>query len=591
MSMFTLSEDTMKKNNAAWEERLAFGDRMRLRQAMADQGAIGRNRLPDYSEAGLAMPGTRVIAPPPKQAVSTAPAPAPQSDTPPPEWGLKAPTGDDPFMFGYLDKDGHMSVGGGYRQIQRNPKNRYAPTTLAPMPASMLPERTITGSPASAHVPVKPTIKSIGVVNDRIQRIAQIESSNNPNAKNPTSSSSGRMGVLDSTAADPGYGITPAADMSIEEKDRVGYALVKHYTQLFPNDPARFALAYHNGLGVAQRWDGTKDGLKAAITIPGRKTTDQDVKNAWSYIQKFMAGEPGVQTVPTDTVPRPDLPLLETQNTSTSSDIIVGSDEAQRDNRGRTRPVDPIQGAGISTGANSIVENAKRSNPPEPAYVPPAMVNKELNMARTQLQTLDNLLGLYAKSRNWAQYNQTLEQANNLVAAATYLGQQKAVDRFEAGDPRLLAKVFSNRNEGEWQIIPRTDGLWDIEVDGELRNEGVSTSQITSGARYAMSSEYAQGIRSAAAEKQAAADAALWEHATEVEKKHIDRLTEIQKAEIAANKPVIVGDMVFKKVGPDRYAFMRVDEYESKLTGEPVEYTKVIPSTPFTSNLSEFKTN
>jgi hypothetical protein len=78
------------------------------------------------------------------------------------------------------------------------------------------------------------------------------ESRNKPDAKNPESTASGLYQVLDSTAQNPGYGIEPAKDASLAEKDRVGKEYLDKMTEKF--GPAWGALAHHYGEGKVNEW-------------------------------------------------------------------------------------------------------------------------------------------------------------------------------------------------------------------------------------------------------------------------------------------------------------------------------------------------
>jgi hypothetical protein len=63
----------------------------------------------------------------------------------------------------------------------------------------------------------------------------------------------GRMQTLRSTQRDPGYGVTPAKDSSVEEKNRVGEDYFKAMLSKF-KDPKLAAMAYNWGPGNVQKW-------------------------------------------------------------------------------------------------------------------------------------------------------------------------------------------------------------------------------------------------------------------------------------------------------------------------------------------------
>ncbi|NIJ34341.1 transglycosylase SLT domain-containing protein [Sphingomonas oligoaromativorans] len=63
----------------------------------------------------------------------------------------------------------------------------------------------------------------------------------------------GAMQVLDSTMADPGYGVAPAKDSSLKERDRVGSDLLDAYNRHFGNELLATA-AYNAGPGRLEGW-------------------------------------------------------------------------------------------------------------------------------------------------------------------------------------------------------------------------------------------------------------------------------------------------------------------------------------------------
>lgn len=94
-----------------------------------------------------------------------------------------------------------------------------------------------------------------GNTTDRMHSItAQAESRNrdtNPDGSTVTSpkGAKGRMQVLDSTNADPGFGVRPAADASPAERARVGRDYIDALMKRYDGDPAKAWAAYNWGPG------------------------------------------------------------------------------------------------------------------------------------------------------------------------------------------------------------------------------------------------------------------------------------------------------------------------------------------------------
>lgn len=113
----------------------------------------------------------------------------------------------------------------------------------------------------------------------------------------------GKMQVLDSTDTDPGYGVTPAKDDSLEERARVGRdysaALQGHY-----GDPALGLAAYNWGPGNLDKW--LANGANPAH-MP--KETKDYVKNIIGGTGKqYASADTGTQTdaMTDDTAPASD---------------------------------------------------------------------------------------------------------------------------------------------------------------------------------------------------------------------------------------------------------------------------------------------
>lgn len=117
-----------------------------------------------------------------------------------------------------------------------------------------------------------------------IDNIIRIESSGR-NVVNSTTGATGPMQVLPSTLDDPGYGIEPAKNNSVEEKIRVGeeyfYAMVDKYN----GDVFLGTLAYNLGPGNVDKWlnsGGDINTLKSITSSDGRPIGN----DAYNYVVK-----------------------------------------------------------------------------------------------------------------------------------------------------------------------------------------------------------------------------------------------------------------------------------------------------------------
>ncbi|MDK9366441.1 YqaJ viral recombinase family protein [Lelliottia wanjuensis] len=99
----------------------------------------------------------------------------------------------------------------------------------------------------------------ISKASDWLASYINIESGGNPNSHNPTSSASGLLQVKDSTADNPGFGLTPAANHSNPEKTRVGLEIYNKLLERYNGDGVKASLAMHEGVGHADKLFSSKD--------------------------------------------------------------------------------------------------------------------------------------------------------------------------------------------------------------------------------------------------------------------------------------------------------------------------------------------
>ena len=158
-------------------------------------------------------------------------------------------------------------------------------------------------------------------ISDRpiINKIIEVESSGNPNAVSDHGAK-GLMQLKDSTADNPGLGVTPAvrnADGSIspEENVRVGTDYFDALTTKYNGDLITAAMAYNAGMGTIDKW--IEDGRDFSKL----RTETQN------YVKKIFGEEAYNElknsTTTTDFTPAPS--LLEPTAELTDSEIIAGA--------------------------------------------------------------------------------------------------------------------------------------------------------------------------------------------------------------------------------------------------------------------------
>lgn len=134
---------------------------------------------------------------------------------------------------------------------------------------------------------------------------------------NSLSSALGEMQVLDSTAADPGFGIRPARPGDLDDRARVGRDLLGTYMGIFKGDVAKSAAAYKQGFSpiegaIAARGDdwlrGTEQATQDYVAKVmksmqygggggGKYNSGQDEVHATLVLHPVIDGKPAGQPV------------------------------------------------------------------------------------------------------------------------------------------------------------------------------------------------------------------------------------------------------------------------------------------------------
>lgn len=183
---------------------------------------------------------------------------------------------------------------------QRRMAEAEAARRIAEAESGAAPTSNLPAAPAApvvpTQMPTRPGQQVGGVDSAAIyQRMLQQESGNKdylPNGK-PVTSSAGALfaaQVLPSTAANPGYGIKPAASQTPEEYNRVGREYFAAMMNKYGGDPYRAAAAYNAGPGRVDKIIAANGGELPLQYLP---------KETQKYLQAIKIGPGNQQALPT----------------------------------------------------------------------------------------------------------------------------------------------------------------------------------------------------------------------------------------------------------------------------------------------------
>jgi soluble lytic murein transglycosylase-like protein len=131
----------------------------------------------------------------------------------------------------------------------------------------------------------------------------------------------------------------------------------------------------------------------------------------------------------------------------------------------------------------------------------PQAIPLEMQRAMQQRAEIERMAGMYQRAGMGAQFMEARAKLMEVDNGMTYLHGMQGLQEFTlANDPRRLAAVWSQYAGVPVGIQPRTDGKFDILVNGKRTKEGMSASDISNSARLAFDQTYRQQQASVGAE-------------------------------------------------------------------------------------------
>ena len=162
--------------------------------------------------------------------------------------------------------------------ISSGPEQNMSPSAT-PTTAATLPQNKLPMAPSAGGLGTPPQMSPVTrATPDLLKAVEQVESGGNVNAVSPAGAR-GPMQLMPATAAQPGYGVAPAANDSVEENRRVGADYLNAMLAKYNGDVNMALAAYNQGPGATDKW--IADGADPAKMPGGAETRN--------YADKVMA--------------------------------------------------------------------------------------------------------------------------------------------------------------------------------------------------------------------------------------------------------------------------------------------------------------
>jgi soluble lytic murein transglycosylase-like protein len=153
--------------------------------------------------------------------------------------------------------------------------------------------------------------------------------------------------------------------------------------------------------------------------------------------------------------------------------------------------------SGVSSGGVQLTGSAAET--PAPVRIDPSKfylanqdaVPRDMQIALQNRQELARMAGMYQRAGMGAEFTQMRLKVMELDNSLTFLqGMQGIQELALANDPRRLAAVWSQYTGVPVQLQPQTDGTYNVMVNGQVTQRGVTSNTIIDAARSSFDAEY-----------------------------------------------------------------------------------------------------
>lgn len=152
----------------------------------------------------------------------------------------------------------------------------------------------------------------------------------------------------------------------------------------------------------------------------------------------------------------------------------------------------PASGGGVQLASSAAETPAPVRLDPSKFYLTNQdAVPRDMQIALQNRQELARMAGMYQRAGMGAEFTQMRMKVMELDNSLTFLqGMQGIQELALARDPRRLAAVWSQYTGVPVQLQPQTDGTYNVMVNGQVTQRGVTSNTIIDAARSSFDAEY-----------------------------------------------------------------------------------------------------
>ena len=309
-----------------------------------------------------------------------------------------------------------------------------------------------------------------------LRAMTQVESSGRPGAVSPKGAV-GLMQVMPATAMNPGFGLPNVFDFAQQMGTQVGKRSEAEAKRLLADPAVGAAYGQRYMDAMLERYNGNLEYALAAYNAGPRR------------IDNWLAAGADFNKLPKET--REYIPKVLA--------ALAPAGAAPAAAPAGTTPAAPAPAAGLNipgAAAPAAAEEPFRvevSGTSKFYLANPQSIPMDMQRAMQQRAEVEQLAGMYQRAGMGMQFMEARAKLMELDNGMTYLQGMQGLQEFTlANDPRRLASVWSQYAGVPIGIQPRSDGKFDIIVNGRKTKEGQSASEIADAARSGFDQTYRQ---------------------------------------------------------------------------------------------------
>jgi soluble lytic murein transglycosylase-like protein len=305
-----------------------------------------------------------------------------------------------------------------------------------------------------------------------LRAMTQVESSGRPGAVSPKGAV-GLMQVMPATAMKPGFGLPNVFDFAQQMGTQVGKRSEAEAKRLLADPAVGAAYGQRYMDAMLERYNGNLEYALAAYNAGPRR------------IDNWLAAGADFNKLPKET--REYIPKV------LAALAPAGAAPAAAPAGTTSAAPAPAAGLNIPGAAPAAAAPAPVRSEADFYLANPQSIPMDMQRAIQQRGEVERLMNMYRQAGLGPQFMEARAKLMELDNGMTYLQGMQGLQEFTlANDPRRLAAVWSQYAGVPIGIQPRSDGKFDIIVNGRKTKEGQSASEIADAARSGFDQTYRQ---------------------------------------------------------------------------------------------------